>query len=331
MRVHEPQVASIRATVDARPIARRRRFGGGLALAASLAGHAAMAALLLTRAPVLVNPGETVVVEIVSAVPGAGQAAKSLDEITSQAATTATDETVQSETASAITTVGPAAPEISPEPDESARAPHSREAVGASAPVEAAKAGEPGLTDEATKPDEAAWALEPAAALPLPRRKPIAPASASDSRPALPKSRRQPVPLTPPMQKPVAPTPQGTATTSSDADTRDSPQTETASLTTGAGDGEDGGSDPTPMGGNPRPAYPPRAVRGGIEGRVLLTVEVLPSGEVADVGVKETSGHPMLDRAALEAVRRWRFTPALRLGVPVRAKVLVPVAFSLTE
>lgn len=298
----------IRAPAITRPTKRRPGIGGRtVALAASLFGHAALAAALLTRGPVLVNPGETVVVEIVSTVPGAGQAAKSLDEIASQAAAGATDEPVPSETLSTATTVGSAAP------------------------VEAAKAGEPGLTDEATKPDEAAWALEPAATLPLPPRKPIAPASASDSRSELPKSRRQPVPLTSTTQKPVAPAPQGTATTSNDADTRDSPQTETASLTTGAGDGEDGGSDPTPMGGNPRPAYPPRAVRGGIEGRVLLTVEVLPSGQIADVAVEETSGHPMLDRAALEAVRRWRFTPALRLGVPVRARVLVPVAFSLTE
>lgn len=283
----------IRAAVT-RPTERRPGIGGGtLALAASFAGHAAAVALLLTRAPVLVNPGETVVVEIVGAFPSAGQAAKSLDEIASQAATTATDETVQSETASAMTTVGPAAP------------------------VEAAKADESGPTDEATKPDEASRAPEPAAPLPLPRRKPIAPATASESRPAPPPS--------------AAPAPQGTAATTSDGDAKIAPDAESASLTTGAGDGEDGGSDPTPMGGNPRPAYPPRAVRGGIEGRVLLTVEVLPSGEVADVGIEETSGHPILDRAALESVRRWRFMPALRLGVPVRARVRVPVAFSLTE
>ena len=297
----------IRAVIS-RPTERRPGIGGRtLALATSLFGHAALAAALLTRGPVLVNPGETVVVEIVSAVPGAGQAAKSLDEIASQAAARARDELVPSQTPSTATTVGPAAP------------------------VEAAEAGKSGPTDEATKPDEATRAPEPAAALPLPRRKPIAPASASDSPPTSPPLPRQPASLASATQKPVAPTPQGTATSSSDADTDDAPQTETASLTTGAGDGEDGGSDPTPMGGNPRPAYPPRAVRGGIEGRVLLTVEVLPSGEVADVGVEETSGHPILDRAALEAVRRWRFMPALRLGVPVRARVLVPVAFSLTE
>jgi len=290
------------------PTRRRPGIGGRpLALAASLAGHAAVVALLLTRGPFLVNPGETVVVEIVSAVPGAGQAATSLDEIASQAAARATDEPVPSETPSTATTVGPAAP------------------------VEAAKAGKSGPTDEATMPDEATRAPEPAAALPLPHRKPIAPASASDSPPASPPPGRQPAPLAPATQKPVAPAPQGTNTSSSDAGTDDVLQTETASLTTGAGDGEDGGSDPTPMGGNPRPAYPPRAVRGGIEGRVLLTVEVSPSGEVADVGVEETSGHPILDRAALEAVRRWRFMPALRLGVPARARVLVPVAFSLTE
>jgi protein TonB len=38
---------------------------------------------------------------------------------------------------------------------------------------------------------------------------------------------------------------------------------------------------------------------------------------------------PLLDGAALDAVSRWRFTPALNNGRPVRVWVAIPVRFSL--
>ena len=45
--------------------------------------------------------------------------------------------------------------------------------------------------------------------------------------------------------------------------------------------------------------------------------------------INTSSGSDRLDRAALDAVRRWKFVPA-RLGdTPVDAWVLVPIAFSL--
>ncbi len=86
---------------------------------------------------------------------------------------------------------------------------------------------------------------------------------------------------------------------------------------------------PTPLSGNPRPRYPFAARRKGIEGRVVLRVTVLASGRVEDLAVERTSGSRLLDRAALEAVRRWRFAPATRLGRPVAATVRVPIAFRL--
>lgn len=80
---------------------------------------------------------------------------------------------------------------------------------------------------------------------------------------------------------------------------------------------------------NPPPRYPRPALERGWEGTVLLQVSVTAGGNVAELKVERTSGHPVLDRAALEAVRSWRFRPA-RLGErPMEGTVLVPVAFTL--
>jgi protein TonB len=62
---------------------------------------------------------------------------------------------------------------------------------------------------------------------------------------------------------------------------------------------------------------------------VLVLVRVAEDGIPLDVALKESSGHPMLDEAAIEAVRHWRFTPARQSGRAVTAAVEVPVRFSL--
>lgn len=80
---------------------------------------------------------------------------------------------------------------------------------------------------------------------------------------------------------------------------------------------------------NPLPVYPPLARRRGIEGRAVLRVEVLPSGRSGTVVVSESSGHEILDRAAVEAVRAWRFVPARVGESAVGASVEVPITFRL--
>ncbi len=80
---------------------------------------------------------------------------------------------------------------------------------------------------------------------------------------------------------------------------------------------------------NPPPAYPPLSRRMREEGRVMLRVFVEPDGRPSQVAVKEGSGSPRLDRAAEEAVRRWKFVPARRGEETVGAWVLVPIVFSL--
>lgn len=80
---------------------------------------------------------------------------------------------------------------------------------------------------------------------------------------------------------------------------------------------------------NPKPAYPALSRRLQEEGKVLLTVRVSPQGQAAEVSLRQGSGYPRLDQAALEAVARWRFVPARRGEQAVESVVSVPVVFML--
>ena len=82
---------------------------------------------------------------------------------------------------------------------------------------------------------------------------------------------------------------------------------------------------------NPKPAYPGLAQRRGMQGVVLLLVEVSAKGYPTTVKVKKTSGFMLLDKAALKAVRSWRFAPAKRGSLPVAASVEVPIRFTLND
>ena len=82
---------------------------------------------------------------------------------------------------------------------------------------------------------------------------------------------------------------------------------------------------------NNRLTYPLAARRMGIQGRVVLNVEVLAEGVSGQINVAQSSGHEMLDRAALESVKTWRFVPARRGGMPFTKWFKVPIAFSLKD
>lgn len=77
------------------------------------------------------------------------------------------------------------------------------------------------------------------------------------------------------------------------------------------------------------PRYPASARRSGIQGTTVLRVFVARDGRVTDVGIEKTAGHPDLDEAAADAVRRWRFDPARRGEEAVGMWVLLPVEFRL--
>lgn len=82
---------------------------------------------------------------------------------------------------------------------------------------------------------------------------------------------------------------------------------------------------------NPPPSYPASSRRLGEEGRVVLRVFVTAEGRTNDIRIERSSGYARLDRAATDAVSRWRFVPAAQLDRPVGAWVLVPISFALKQ
>lgn len=82
-------------------------------------------------------------------------------------------------------------------------------------------------------------------------------------------------------------------------------------------------------GRNIQPVYPREAQRRGLSGRVLLRVDVAADGSVSNVDFVQRSGTPELDRAAMNAVRKWHFTPSRRNGKPIASSVNVPIDFVL--
>ena len=80
----------------------------------------------------------------------------------------------------------------------------------------------------------------------------------------------------------------------------------------------------------PTPAiYPARAIELNQQGEVLVRVRLDPEGTAVEIVLHRPSGFSMLDRAALAAVREWRFLPAMRDGRPVACWVEIPVRFHL--
>lgn len=77
------------------------------------------------------------------------------------------------------------------------------------------------------------------------------------------------------------------------------------------------------------PGYPSVSRRMGETGQVLLRVELDTEGLIAAVAVEKSSGHMLLDEAAVAAVKTWRCQPPTRDGRPVRAIALQPFNFVL--
>jgi len=76
-----------------------------------------------------------------------------------------------------------------------------------------------------------------------------------------------------------------------------------------------------------KPIYPPLAVASRTQGAVILVAVISKSGEIENVRV--VSGHPLLVRAAAEAVQQWRYRPYLLNGEPVEIETQVTVNFIL--
>jgi protein TonB len=81
---------------------------------------------------------------------------------------------------------------------------------------------------------------------------------------------------------------------------------------------------------NPKPPYPHLSRRLGEEGTVRLNILVNPDGSVARLELARSSGHPRLDRSAMDTVQSsWKFEPARQGGRPVAAWVIVPIQFTI--
>jgi len=76
-----------------------------------------------------------------------------------------------------------------------------------------------------------------------------------------------------------------------------------------------------------KPIYPPGAQSARVEGVVFIQATIGPTGKIMDAKILKSI--PLLDAAALEAVRQWEFTPTTRNGVPVPVIMTVTVSFTL--
>jgi protein TonB len=75
------------------------------------------------------------------------------------------------------------------------------------------------------------------------------------------------------------------------------------------------------------PQYPEIARRARVQGSVVIECRIDERGHVVEANVE--IGHPLLDAAALEAVRQWLYVPSLLNGVQVAVLMTVTVNFRL--
>jgi protein TonB len=75
------------------------------------------------------------------------------------------------------------------------------------------------------------------------------------------------------------------------------------------------------------PVYPPAAQSARMEGTVILEAVIDAQGVVQDVKILRSV--PLLDRAAIDAVRQWRYTPTRLNGVAMPIVMTVTVTFSM--
>src|SRR4051794_7649025 len=78
-----------------------------------------------------------------------------------------------------------------------------------------------------------------------------------------------------------------------------------------------------------RPVYPDIARGARVEGTVVLEAVLDRSGRVSQVRVTQSS--PLLDQAAVDAVRRWQYSPSMLHGQPVDVLMTITITFKLQQ
>jgi len=76
--------------------------------------------------------------------------------------------------------------------------------------------------------------------------------------------------------------------------------------------------------------YPGEAKEKGIEGKVFLRVKINEKGEVDSIAIIK-GAHELLDQAAIEAVKKTKFTPGEQRGKKVKVEISVPIMFKLAK
>ena len=79
------------------------------------------------------------------------------------------------------------------------------------------------------------------------------------------------------------------------------------------------------------PIYPVDVQKRGVTGMVVMIVDVAVDGSVSAAKIDRSAGDQRLDASALEAVKKWKFRPAMKNGKPVVSQARVPVDFRIEE
>ncbi len=77
-----------------------------------------------------------------------------------------------------------------------------------------------------------------------------------------------------------------------------------------------------------KPTYPPIALTAHVQGEVILQAVIGKDGTIQNLHI--VSGHPMLIKAAVDAVQQWRYRPYLLNGEPVEVETQVRVTFTIS-
>ncbi|MBT4878568.1 MAG: energy transducer TonB [Alphaproteobacteria bacterium] len=78
------------------------------------------------------------------------------------------------------------------------------------------------------------------------------------------------------------------------------------------------------------PHYPNRALKLGQEGKVLVEVLLDKDGKQIKQEVINSSGYVLLDKAALEAIKKWSFLPHKLQGENSKAFIQIPIEFKIS-
>jgi TonB family protein len=82
---------------------------------------------------------------------------------------------------------------------------------------------------------------------------------------------------------------------------------------------------------NPAPIYPKLARQRGWEGTVKLTALIEKDGTANQVGIAESSGYGILDNAAVNTVKTWKFSPAQSGPIQFSSRISIPIRFDLIK